>query len=142
MMTIAAADYHAALGSLRHLFLVGDLQRPTPHPFVRDPRLDFILCTYAAGDDGELHWHRDVTEYELVTAGRVGHLHVATGETHWYGAGDFSIVPPGACVRRLVPEPSQTVAVKVPSRPDDKVGCARCPRLCRWRVTAFEGTRP
>jgi hypothetical protein len=43
--------------------------KPTP-PFIRDDRVEMIVVGYQAGDDGEPHWHADVTEYELVVGAR------------------------------------------------------------------------
>jgi quercetin dioxygenase-like cupin family protein len=132
---IARGEYEP-FADLQHLFLVGDLKRPNPHPFVRDPRLELILCYYQPGDDGLHHWHREVTEYELVLEGEVGHFEVATGETHWFEPGDVSILPPGVCVQRRIRSAARTVAIKVPSRAE-KVHCADCSRECASRVAPF-----
>ena len=133
---IQAGDYlqHA---ELQHLFLVGNLQRPTPHPFVRDDRLEFIVCLYEAGDDGEPHWHPGITEYEIVIEGRIGCYQPATGETHWSNPGDFSVVPPEVCVKRIVPVRTRTIAAKVPSS-SACVVCSQCERECNARVALFE----
>ncbi len=122
--------------ALQHLFLVGDLQRETPHPFVRDPRLELILCCYKPGDDGLPHWHREVTEYEIVIKGESEILEVATGQTHRFGAGDLIVIPPGACVKRQVHTPLRTVAIKVPSSAE-KVHCAGCQRECSARLAPY-----
>lgn len=129
---IARGEYEPFAG-LRHLFLVGDLQQPNPHPFVRDSRLELILCYYQRGDDGLPHWHREITEYEVVLDGEVEDFDVATGETHWFGPGDVRILPPGVCVQRRVRTAARTVAIKVPSRAE-KVRCADCPRECAYRL--------
>ena len=131
---IARAEYEP-FTDLRHLFLVGDLQRPNPHAFVRDRRLEVILCFYQPGDDGLPHWHADVTEYEIVLEGEVGHVDSATGETHWFSPGDLRVLPPGVCVKRVVRRPARTVAIKVPSSAE-KVHCAECPRACAARLEA------
>lgn len=125
---IAAADYERHLAALKHLFLVGDLRKPVSHPFIHDERVEIVLCAYEAGDDGAFHWHKDVTEYELILEGRICYLDAATGQRNSYGPGDLSIVPATWCVKREVPEPARTLAVKVPARPFDKVHCADCPR--------------
>jgi len=122
--------------ALKHLFLVGDLQRENPHPFVRDSRLELILCYYQPGDDGLPHWHRDVTEYEVVVEGVVGHEDVASGEIRWYGPGDLRVLPPGVCSRRMIQVPARTVAIKVPST-SEKVFCDGCPRTCAARLEPF-----
>jgi hypothetical protein len=126
-------EEYEPFADLRHLFLVGDLQRPNPHPFVRDSRLELILCFYQPGDDGLPHWHEKVTEYEVVLEGEVGHLDVATGETHWFGPGDVRVLTPGVCMKRLLRRAARTVAVKVPSNAE-KVHCAQCPRECASRL--------
>jgi hypothetical protein len=134
-VSIRAEDY-APHADLKHLFLVGNLQRPTPHPFVRDERLEFIVCLYEPGDDGEPHWHPGITEYEIVIEGRIGHYEAATGETRWCDPGDFNVVPAGVCVKRIVPVRSRTIAVKVPSSPACVV-CEQCERDCRARIAPF-----
>jgi hypothetical protein len=132
---IARQEYEP-FQELRHLFLVGDLRLPNPHPFVRDERLELILCFYQAGDDGLPHWHEKVTEYEVVLEGEVGNLDVATGETHWFRPGDLRILPPGTCVKRILRGPARTVAIKVPSNAE-KVHCAQCPRECGSRLEPY-----
>jgi len=129
---IARAEYESA-ADLKHLFLVGNLQRPTPHPFVRDSRLEVILCYYQPGDDGLFHWHREVTEYEVVVEGEVGHRDAATGEIHWFGPGDVRALAPGVCCQRVIRQQARTVAIKVPSS-SEKVHCAQCDRECPSRV--------
>lgn len=129
-------EEYEQFADLGHLFLVGDLKRPNPHPFVRDSRLELILCFYQAGDDGLPHWHQDVTEYEVVLEGEVGHLDVVTGEIQWFGPGDFRAVEPGTCLKRLVRKAARTVAVKTPSSAE-KVHCAQCRRECNSRVEAY-----
>jgi len=131
------SEYADLLSAIKHVYLVGDLQEPTPHPFMRDDRVEFVLCCYKAGDDGEYHWHPHVTEYEIVVEGEIGYFEVATGQLHWFHGGDVCIIPAGVCVKRLVLQPARTVAVKVPSR-NDKVYCAACPRECSCRVTPYQ----
>jgi hypothetical protein len=130
------AEEYVPYADLKHMFLVGNLQRPTPHPFVRDERIEFIVCLYESGDDGELHWHPGITEYEVVIEGRIGYYEAATGETHWCNPGDFSTVPAEVCVKRIVPVRSRTVAAKVPSGPACVV-CAQCQRDCSSRIAPF-----
>ncbi len=124
----------------KHLFLVGDLQRPNPHPFIRDTRMEWILCFYEPGDNGIPHWHRDITEYETVIEGQIGYFEAATGETNWLQAGDFTVVPAGVCVTRIVRERTRTIAVKVPSSAE-RVVCSGCPRECQWRISPYLGDR-
>lgn len=129
---ISSDDYADHGSDLKHVFLVGDLKKPTPHPFVRDTRVELIACFYDTGDDGRFHWHPEVTEYELVLDGKVGYLDVASGDTLWYRPGDLSVIPAGLCVKRVVPRSSRTLAVKVPSH-DEKVHCDACDRECSFR---------
>jgi hypothetical protein len=129
---IDRAEYEP-FADLRHLFLVGNLQRPNPHPFVCDERLELIVCYYQPGDDGVRHWHQEVTEYEIVLEGEVGHFEVATGETHWFAPGDVRILPPGVCVERRIRTAARTVAIKVPSSAE-KIHCSECPRECAHRL--------
>ena len=133
---IARGQYSEFQGDLKHLFLVGDLRLPTPHPFVRDGRLEIILCTYDAGDDGLFHWHADITEYEYVIEGRVGYVDATTGRTEWFDQGDLSVIAAGCCMKRLVPIAARTLALKVPSVPGDKIHCRDCGRdACPSRQT-------
>jgi quercetin dioxygenase-like cupin family protein len=140
LVRIAREEYADALPHDRHVFLVGDLRRPTAYPFIRDERVELVLVAYGPGDDGRAHWHERVTEYELVLEGEIGYLEIATGETHWFTAGDLVAIPPGACVRRRVRGPARGVTVKVPSLAA-KVHCDGCPRECAWRCEPF-GTQP
>ena len=135
VVRIGAEEYLPFHGQ-QHLHLVGDLKMPTLHPFFRDARLEIILCFYAAGDDGLFHWHRDVTEYEILLEGAVGYVEASTGVTHWLGPGDCSVVPAGVCVKRLVQGSTRTVAVKVPSAAE-KVHCSACASECVSRQEPF-----
>jgi quercetin dioxygenase-like cupin family protein len=135
---IIRRDEYSPFEDRKHVFLTGDLQRPNPHAFVRDPRLEWILCFYEPGDDGLPHWHSEVTEYETVLEGEIGYFEAATGETNWFRAGDFSVIPAGVCVTRVVRERSRTVAVKVPSS-GERVVCTGCPRECAWRISPYLG---
>ena len=72
VVRIGGAEYAGALPADRHVFLVGNLQQPTTYPFIRDERVEVVLVSYRAGDDGRYHWHPDVTEYELVVEGEIG----------------------------------------------------------------------
>ncbi len=137
---IRGSAWEPAALALKHVFLVGDLRRPAPHPFFRDARVELIATRYAAGDHGLHHWHRVVTEYEVVTSGRIGYADAADGTVVWLEAGDVHTVAPGRCVRRLVEEPATTLAVKVPSAGDDKVHCAACPRACPSRAADGSGS--
>jgi quercetin dioxygenase-like cupin family protein len=138
VVRIDGSEYVGALPALKHVFLVGDLQKPTPHPFIRDDRVEMIVVGYEAGDDGEPHWHADVTEYELVVEGEIGYFEIATGETHWFAPGDMVAIPARACVRRRVRRPARGVTVKVPSHAE-KIHCDRCARVCAERVAPCVG---
>lgn len=133
---IIRREEYAPFADQKHLFLAGDLARPNPHPFFRDGRLEWIHCFYESGDDGVPHWHPEVTEYEVVIEGEIGYFEIATGETHWFREGDFSVIPAGACVKRIVREHARTIAVKIPSKPE-RVVCACCPRPCAWRIAPY-----
>lgn len=134
---IQAGQYLPFAADLKHVFLTGDLKRPQPHPFIREPRLEVVLCFYESHDDGLPHWHSDITEYELVLEGGLGYLEIATGEEHWFGPGDFVTVPAGVCVQRKVREPCRALAIKVPSSAA-KVHCQDCGRECAYRLRAQE----
>lgn len=133
VVRIGSGEYAAALPLEKHVFLVGDLRLPTTYPFIRDERVELILVAYDPGDDGRLHWHPDVTEYELVVDGEIGYFEVASGESHWFGAGDLIAIPAGACVKRIVQRPARGVTLKVPSA-GSKIHCDACARECEWRV--------
>ena len=133
IQVIGRQEYQSHAGPLKHLYLVGDLQRDVPHPFFRESQGEMALCTLKPGDDGKFHWHPSVTEYEYVLEGRLGYFSVADGQEHWFEAGDLVSVPSGVCVRRLVREPVRTLTMKLPSR-DDKIHCAQCDRACPFRV--------
>lgn len=134
---IAAPEYVSSFESLEHVFLVGNLQRPCPHPFFRDQRLEVILCRYQAGARGQFHWHPDVTEFEYVLEGAVTYREAATGNTTVFHAGDLATVPAGVCVERTVEQLCRTLAIKVPSN-DVKVHCRDCDRECAQRVEPFQ----
>jgi hypothetical protein len=134
---IASGEYEGAQGDQQHVFLVGNLAKPTDHPFVRDHRLEIIVCRYGPGDHGRYHWHPEVTEYELVTRGEVGYFEVSSGATQWFEAGDLSVVPPGVCTRRIARKGATTVAVKVPSSAK-KIHCSACSRDCEHRLEPYD----
>lgn len=135
---IAAGDYLPHAAALRHVFLTGDLSAASPHPFFRDGRVELVYCQYRPGDNGAFHWHRNITEYQIVLTGAFGVREAATGNVTWFRAGDVSTTPPGVCVERLIDEATTTVALKVPSLPGDKIHCAECRRACDFRQAAFE----
>ncbi len=135
MDIIRANDYSKEKTQEMHIFLAGNLRRPIGTPFLRDSRIEWIICRYDAGDDGLPHWHTVVTEYEMVTSGRIGYLEISSGETRWFDPGDFLRIPAGACVKRIVPAPSSSVTVKTPSD-DDKIHCDNCKRECSFRLAA------
>lgn len=132
LVRIDRAEYAGVAGE-RHVFLVGDLKRPTAAPFVRDRRVEVVVMRYAPGDDGQYHWHPDATEYQLVVEGEIGYVEVPVGTTHWFGPGDFVAIPAGQCVKRVVRGPAWGLTVKVPSS-DAKIHCDGCSRDCLLRV--------
>ncbi len=137
VIAIKRSEYIDFIGDLKHLFLVGDLQMPTPHPFVRDERLEFIYCNYQPGDTGIFHWHRTATEYEFVIVGNLSYLDVGTQQLHYFQTGDFIVIPPSICVYRKVHQPTTTLTVKVPSLAE-KVYCAQCQRDCSSRIEPYQ----
>ena len=134
---IAETEYGSCFGALQHVFLVGNLQRPCPHPFFRDPRLEVILCRYEAGDHGQFHWHPEVTEYEYVLEGSLTYREAATGNTTVFQAGDLATVPAGVCVERTIEQTCRTLAIKVPSN-HVKLHCRDCGRVCTHRVEPLQ----
>jgi hypothetical protein len=136
LVRIGSQEYEPHFQDLQHIFLVGDLKNASPHPFFRDPRVEFIVCEYAVGDHGAYHWHPVTTEYEFVLEGSMVYQDAATGEMQRFRPGDLRMVPPGACVRRFIDEPCRTVAIKVPSG-DRKIHCRDCQRSCEERMQAF-----
>jgi hypothetical protein len=139
---IAAGDYLPFADSTdsKHVFLAGDLQRPTPNPFFRESALEVVRTFYEPGDGGLPHWHEHATEYEMVLSGRIGYQEAGTTQVQWFEPGDFLRVPPGICVTRKIEVQTRTLAVKTPSG-YDKVYCDACPRDCSTRIAPFEERR-
>lgn len=137
VVSVRAEEYLPHIGQ-KHMFLAGDLKDPNPHRFVRESRIEVILCFYEAGDNGVRHWHPEVTEYEVVVEGEIGYFEVATGQTEWYRAGDMVVTPAGVCVGRLVRERTRTMAIKVPSN-RVRVECTGCDRPCQERLAEYHG---
>lgn len=137
LVAIRHADWAGHAKMLRHVFLVGDLQRPVPHPFLRRRDVEMICCEYQAGDDGRPHWHETVDEFEFVIEGRIGYEEIATGVMWWFEAGDLIHVPKGVCVWCRVPGPARTLAIKLPSS-DEKVICRNCARTCNRRQEPYQ----
>jgi mannose-6-phosphate isomerase-like protein (cupin superfamily) len=134
---IAEVEYGSCFGALQHIFLVGNLQRPCPHPFFRDQRLEVAACQYQSGDHGQFHWHPEVTEYEYVLEGSLAYREAETGNITVFQAGDLATVPAKACVKRIVEGPCRTLVVKVPSH-DVKIHCQDCSRECMQRTEPFK----
>ena len=133
---IRADTWQQYAATLKHVFLVGNLQRPIPHPFLRREDIEVIMCHYQPGDDGIPHWHQEVDEIEVVLAGRLGYHEIATNTTQWFGPGDLFIIGRGICVQRFVREPARTLAIKIPSSAE-KVQCQLCSRNCTFRISPF-----
>lgn len=76
----------------------------------------FEVCfqTNAAGTSYPRHYHREITEVQLITRGCM----VLNGEE--YRAGDICVIEPGDINEAYYTEDTDTVAVKAPSRPQDK----------------------
>ena len=136
LRSIRAASWEPYARKLKHVFLAGNLQRPVPHPFLRRTDLELVIATYAAGDDSLPHWHREIEEIDFVISGHLGYQDILRGTTEWFGPGDLINIDAGVCVRRLVPEATRTLTIKLPSA-DDKVHCRDCPRPCDSRLEAF-----
>lgn len=77
---------------------------------------DFETCyqTNTTGTVYERHYHKIVTEIQLITRGCMVLNDIE------YRAGDIVIVEPGDVVGGYYSEDTDTVAVKFPSVPDDK----------------------
>jgi quercetin dioxygenase-like cupin family protein len=130
--TVRAADWRQYAGAFQHLFLVGDLQRPVPHPFLRRKDVEIILCHYEPGDHGAPHWHEAVDEIEIVLEGRMEYREMDSGRVLCFGPGDLLNVRHGTCVERVVRTVARTLTVKLPSK-SDKIHCRECPRPCAFR---------
>lgn len=142
MQTIKCVQRHAYapfLDAARHIYLAGNFHMPLPYPFLREGRAEIILCVYQTGDDGVFHWHPHVSEYEFVIEGRIGYFVVEADKEEWFDMGDMLCIPPGLCVKRLVPCPAKTLTVKIPSL-DDKIHCCRCERDCPHRDQRMAAT--
>ena len=136
IQVIRKSEWKPYSAALKHVFLAGNLQRPVPHPFLRRTDVEVIWCDYQPGDHGRPHWHEDVDEIEIVLGGRIGCRDIASNEILWFEAGDLLSVTRGVCVERIVTEPSQTLAIKLPSRAG-KVHCCDCDRTCTQRREEF-----
>ena len=132
-------DYKNNYKENKHVFLVGNLTKPTKYPFIRDSRVEFIVCSYKTGDHGDFHWHEDLDEYEIVIEGTIGYHYACSDVKEWFRKGDFSFIPAGVCVKRLVNEPARTIAVKVPSN-SSKTFCNQCNRICHNRLFPYDAS--
>ena len=76
----------------------------------------FEVCfqTNAAGTSYPKHYHKEITEVQLITRGCM----ILNGEE--YRAGDIAIIEPGDVNEATYTEDTDTVAIKTPSRPNDK----------------------
>lgn len=76
----------------------------------------FEVCfqTNLAGTGYPRHYHREITEIQLITRGCM----ILNGEE--YRAGDIVVIEPGDENEAVYVEETDTVAVKTPSRPQDK----------------------
>jgi hypothetical protein len=77
---------------------------------------DFEVCyqTNAAGTSYPRHYHKIITEIQLITRGCM----ILNGEE--YRNGDICIVEPGDIAEGYYTKDTDTVAVKFPSVPGDK----------------------
>lgn len=77
---------------------------------------DFEVCWQGnpAGAMDAPHYHKIITEVQLITAGRM----VINGEE--FGPGDIYVSEPGEPYHAHYLEDTQVVAIKFPSVPDDK----------------------
>jgi len=132
-MRINKLEYEKYASSLQHIFLTGNLQQESLHPFFYDDRVELIYCHYQPGDDGSFHWHEAITEYQIVISGAFGVQLADTEEKEWFLPGDVSRIRSGMCVKRIIETETITIAIKVPSIPGDKVQCESCNRNCRSR---------
>ena len=130
---IQASDYLPFLDALKHVYVVGDLQQPVPHPFIRDDRLELVIVAYPAGTVHQRHWHAELTEYMVVIAGELRAVMIPSGEELIIQAGDMLHVPPETCLQLTTIDDANLMVVKVPSV-NDKITCNRCQRDCEWRL--------
>lgn len=77
---------------------------------------DFEVCyqTNAHEINQRDHVHKVITEIQLITRGKM----IINGEV--FGPGDICVLEPGEEYRATYQEPTDVVAVKFPSIPDDK----------------------
>lgn len=141
LSAVRRGEYDEYRTQLDHLFLTGDLQLPTPHPFFRRDDIEVILCTYQPGNIGEPHWHESVDELEMVLEGKLEYREAPSGRTFCFEAGDFVHVPKGTCVKRRVLTAARTLAMKLPSD-SSRVTCTECPRVCTYREAAYRAEVP
>jgi len=134
--SISAASWNHSIEILKHTFLVRNLKKSVPHPFLRRNDLELIICSYVAGDHGEPHWHLEVDEFEFVIDGAVIYEESQTGEIHHFIKNDLIHIPMGVCVKRIVTSTCKTLTVKIPSKLD-KVICSACSRICTKRISPF-----
>jgi len=77
---------------------------------------DFEVCYQTNSQDYDVrpHYHKVITEIQLVVRGCL----IVNGEE--FRAGDICVIEPGDEYHSHYLEPTDVVAVKFPSRPDDK----------------------
>lgn len=133
LLHVTSAEITAYTEAFKHLYLVGNLQKPVPHPYVVDQRLEFVLCNYESGDQGIRHWHRELTEYTFVIQGRLSYMDIVSEQVYDLESGDFFVIPAGQCMSLTIDRPTTALTIKVPSILD-KVYCTQCSRVCKARL--------
>lgn len=91
-------------------WFIGDF----PEAVVRTKDFEVCWSTNQAGNVDRPHYHKEITEVQLITEGRM----IINGEE--FGPGDIYISEPGEEYRAHYLEDTQVVAVKFPSIPNDK----------------------
>ena len=91
-------------------WFIGDFARAV----LRTDQFEVCFQTNAANTSYPRHYHKEITEVQLITRGCM----ILNGEE--YRSGDIVIIEPGDVNEATYTEETDTVAIKTPSRPNDK----------------------
>lgn len=129
-----------ALTSSTRQHLAGDLSRPQELPFVRDPRVEMGISSYARYTAESPHSHTVVIELQLVLSGWTQYLDTDTGAVHEFRAGDFYAIHAGTSYAQRSKPGTRIVFVKAPSI-NDKVLTEYGTAIAEWMAAGMPTVR-